>query len=327
MGRIDEQLRQILAEIEAEKSATPTNEHRYQAIDWDQVWNMEFKYDWLVEQFWPMGTHLHLYASPKTGKSLVALWMASRIAVGRDPFSNERIERQRVTYIDNEMTLKDVRDRLVDMGYDAGDLQDWLLYHPYPTLAPMDTVQGGTETMELLSDDDSHILFIDTLSRVVRGEENSNDTYRNFYNFTGRLLKANDISMLRIDHAGHDPQKSRGASAKADDVDLVYRLEKRMDTSGIEGYRLTRTHSRIGIGHERIDLEKTEEPLVIKARGTHSWNVQAIDKAKELDELGAPIGVSNREASRLLKAAGLPVGKSNFLAEALRLRLQRSVGL
>jgi len=54
-----------------------------------------------------------------------------------------------------------------------------------------------------------------------------------------------------------------------------------------------------------------------------SWTLQAITKAKQLDELQAPTNISNREAIALLKAAGYGPGKTTYLAEALRLRLQR----
>lgn len=277
--------------------------------------DMEFNYDWLVEGFWPMGAHLHIFAAPKTGKSLLMLWIACSIAMGIDPFNKGPITRQRVSYIDNEMTLKDVRDRIMDMGFDFEQLEGWLLYHPYPVLPPMDTEMGGLETMAMMIADESTVLIIDTLSRVVKGEENSNDTYRNFYNHTGRVLKANGVTMCRLDHAGHDPKKSRGASAKADDVDLVYGLEKRDN-----GYRLLRTHSRVGNVAERIDLSFTDDPIVIRSTDMRTWTLQAVNKAKELDQIDAPVVISQREAIKLLKVAGFGPGKTVYLAEAIYLR-------
>ena len=302
----------------ARELRTPNGEAVYRPnppIDLIALRDMDFNYDWLIEGFWPLGSHLHMYAAAKTGKSLLTLWCACRIALGTDPFTGVPMTRQRVSYIDNEMTLKDLRDRIADMGFDFEALEGWLLYHPYPILPPMDTEMGGLETMAMMNADESAILIIDTLSRVVKGEENSNDTYRNFYNYTGRILKANNVSMLRLDHSGHDSKKSRGASAKADDVDLVYGLEKRDG-----GFLLTRTHARVGNVAERINLAFTDDPISYKSTEMRQWTLQAINKAKELDGLDAPINVSNREAVRLLKAAGIAIGKTTYLAEAIRLR-------
>jgi RecA-family ATPase len=284
-------------------------------IDLIALRDMEFNYDWLVEGFWPMGAHLHIFAAPKTGKSLVTLWIACCIAKGIDPFNGQTMERKRVSYIDNEMTLRDVRDRIADMNWEFEELDGWLLYHQYPVLPPMDTEMGGVETMAMMHADDSSILIIDTLSRVVKGEENSNDTYRNFYNHTGRVLKANGVTMCRLDHAGHDPKKSRGASAKADDVDLVYGLEKRDN-----GYRLQRTHARVSNVREQIDLAFTDEPISIRQTGMRLWTAQALTKAKELDALDAPLNVSQREAIKLLKGAGIGPGKTVYLSEAIHYR-------
>lgn len=316
------ELRRVIAEYDATHNGAASIGQRIQPLDLLALREMDFNYDWLVEKWWPVETHLHVFAAPKTGKSLLMLWVAANLALGRDPFTHQPIKRHRVAYVDNEMTLRDVQERLNDMAMPFDELAGWLLYFPYPALAPMDTQSGGLETIDLMRAYECDVLIIDTLSRVVKGEENSNDTYRNFYNFTGRLLKADRIGMGRLDHAGHDASKSRGASAKADDVDLVYGLEKR-STDDSQGYRLKRTHARVANVNEIIDLELTDYPVTIRATGVRMWNALAIAKAKELDQIGAPIEVSQREAIRLLKAAGVGVGKTTYLSEALRLRIDR----
>jgi len=221
------------------------------------------------------------------------------------------------------MTLKDLHDRLVDMGFDFDELEGWLKYHPFPIIRPMDTELGGIDAMALMQYDESSVLVIDTLSRVVQGDENSNDTYRNFFNHTGRLLKANGISLARLDHAGHDKAKSRGASAKADDVDLVYSLERRTNDANTPGFKLTRTHSRVGFSEEFIELELIDDPLSIKSSAMRMWTLQAINKAKQLDQLGAPTNISQREALKLLRDSEYGPGKMSYLVEAIKLRIDR----
>jgi len=158
----------------------------------------------------------------------------------------------------------------------------------------------------------------------VRGEENSNDTYRNFYAHTGRLLKANDISLARLDHTGHDSTKSRGASAKADDVDLVYGLERRADKAESPGYKFTRTHARMGGIPEHLELAFTDDPITIRTTAARTWSEQSIRKARELDELDVPLGASVREVIKMMREKGITPGKTTHLAEAVKLRKDRA---
>lgn len=316
-------IRQLIAEYDAKQRSDTGEANVDGRIDWLALATKEFSHGWLIDQFWPVGSHMHIFASPKTGKSLLGLWLATNIAIGRDPFTWEPMHRRKGLYIDNEMTETDLQERFLDMQFEATDLVDWLSYYFYPNLAPMDTPSGGIETLQLMEEYDAEVLFIDTLSRVVKGEENSNDTYRNFYNHTGRLLKANGKSVLRFDHAGHNPTKSRGASAKADDVDLVFALEKRESSDGIPGFKLTRTHARVSGIMEAIELALNEDPLAIKATHVRTWSDGAIRKARELDSIKAPIDATQRETIRLLKEAGFGPGKTTILMEAIQLRQYR----
>jgi hypothetical protein len=318
------EIRQLIAEFDLKHSERSNGEYPYRPLDLLALRDRDFDRDWLVEKFWPVDAHLHIFASPKTGKSLLMLWIAANLALGKDPFTGEPIKRYRVAYVDNEMTEMDLQERLIDMALPFEELEGWLLYFSYPTLPPMDTESGGLETLSMMKHYDSSVLILDTLSRVVRGEENSNDTYRNFYGFTGRLLKAKSVSLARLDHAGHDPKKSRGASAKADDVDLVYGLERRSDKNESPGYRLLRTHARMGGISESIELLLSDDPISIKTTSIRSWSEQAIRKARELDDIDAPLAVSQREAIRLLREKGLGPGKTLYLSEALRLRNERA---
>jgi hypothetical protein len=316
--------RRIIAEWDAAHSSQNGDRpYPYHPLDLVALRDRDFNRDWLVEKFWPVDAHLHIFASPKTGKSLLSLWVAANLALGKDAFTGEAIKRHRVAYVDNEMTEMDLQERLIDMALPFEELEGWLLYFSYPSLPPMDTELGGLETLAMMQHYESQVLILDTLSRVVRGEENSNDTYRNFYAYTGRLLKANNISLARLDHAGHDPKKSRGASAKADDVDLVYGLERRANKDDAPGYRLIRTHARMGGISETIELLLTDEPISIRTTSMRSWSEQAIHKARELDSIEAPLALSQREAIRLLREHELGPGKTLYLMEAIRLRLER----
>lgn len=297
-------------------------EPEYNPVIWPELANEEFELVWLVDGLWPAGKHLHLFAAHKTGKSLVSLHIAVSLAMGRDPFSGVIIDPHHVTYIDKEMTRQDLQERLFDMGLtDAmnNGLLDKLHYHFYPNIGYLDTVEGGSRLMQWVEKDGSDVVIIDTLARVVKGEENSNDTYKNFFNCTGALLKSSGVAMLRLDHEGHQSGHSRGASSKADDVDLVYYL-KAVD----EGLCLEMKFARIAYVRKTMTLLMDRDG-VLSFRTTAQLSVPAgtKDRAIELEALGMPSGLSVRKAQKWLRENGHVPGNTQVLTAAIKYRNER----
>lgn len=283
-------------------------------LNWADAFQADYSSEWLVKGLWPEGRHLHIHAGAKTGKSLLMLWIALHIAIGIDPFSRQRIEPKTVLYLDREMTTQDVVERVEEMGFQPGQL-DRLKYCLYPMMDPLDTYQGGQDLMALVAMAEASAVVVDTLSRVVIGDENSNDTYRRFHQFTGQHLKAAGVSLARLDHEGHGGGHSRGASSKADDVDLVYQLRK------IEGgLELAMKQARISGTRDFVKLTQTESPLGFIAEGGRGWTIPAVAKAKELDSVGVPLDATKRIAAQMLQQAGITPGKHATLVEALQYR-------
>lgn len=249
--------------------------------------------DWLIEPFLANGRAHALYASAKAGKSYVALQaIAAACVPGHTSWATVPGEPVTVLYLDYEMTEDDLRERLSIFGYGAGDDFSRLHYVKASLLgADLDTKDGGRALLDAALGWGVRLVVVDTMSRAVSGDENDADTVRKFYQHTGRLLKAHGIAWLRIDHAGKDGDKGqRGSSAKNDDVDVVWRLE-RLDA----GARLTRTHSRVFWVDDEILLRNVEAAggAVTHERTHNTDEVQGITaKAREWLRQGIPLDVS-----------------------------------
>lgn len=291
-------------------------------VAWLELFARQSEAEWLVTDVWPKGRQVHMHAARKTGKSLVALWIAGNLAIGRDPFTGAPQERVRVGYLDFEMTEDDLLERVEAMEFTADQLTDWLFYFLHPVLPMLDTPAGGEALMRDMRAHGIQACIIDTMSRVVAGEENSNDTYIRFYKNTGMLLKADGIALLRLDHEGHEAGRSRGASSKADDVDVVWQL-RQGDGHALE---LVRKAARISWVPETVIFNKAEEPLRFTRTG-ELWPVGTAEKAAELDKLGVPVDASRRKASDALKQANVTVGKTAVLVAALKYRKTRIMGI
>lgn len=284
-------------------------------VDWPSFWRRERIDDqYLVEPLLARGRGHAIYASAKVGKSLLMLEVAAACATGQATLDGAATDPVSVVYLDMEMTEDDVRDRLVDLGYGAESDLTHLHYYLLPSLPPLDTDLGGAALEAIVINRNAQLVVIDTMARVIDGEENSADTYKSFYRYTGSRLKRRGITYARLDHAGKDVDKGqRGSSAKVDDVDIVWRI-----TSTDEGVRLKATHRRIKSIPEYVNLRRNSDPLRHVITGG-SYAAGARELATRLDALNVPLEAGRDKVRAMLKEAGMSAA-TDVLASAIRLR-------
>jgi hypothetical protein len=220
------------------------------------------------------------------------------------------------------MTEDDLEERLDAFGF-AYDRLDSLYYFLLPPMHALDTEAGGEELIAAVHACGARAVVIDTLSRVVTGDENQADTIQRFYRHTGIRLKKDGIAYVRLDHAGKNTETNspRGSSAKRDDVDVIWR-QKRTD----KGVQLDCTNgSRLSWVGPHLTVDRIVDPKTTLVRYSMpvqlGWTAQAIEKARELDAIGAPVTISKADAIAALKAAGKTPGRITVLLEAIKCRL------
>jgi bifunctional DNA primase/polymerase-like protein/AAA domain-containing protein len=290
-------------------------------IYWPDFWKREHTAEaWLVEPIVPRGRQVALWATHKTGKSLITLEVAAALATGRPCLGNSAKFPIDVIYLDFEMTEDDLHERLDCLGYGSDSDLDRLHYYLLPALPPLDSPPGAATLLDLVDHHHATLVVIDTMARVVAGEENSADTYRAFYRYTGTRLKAQNVSLLRLDHAGKNAdQGQRGSSAKGDDVDLVWQLVATDD-----GLELRRHASRISWIPPKVALRRHDEidDLHHTIHLVGAWPAGTRDMADQLDELNVPLSATRREA-RLALTANQRTATNEILGAALKYRRQR----
>ena len=286
-------------------------------IAWDEFWSDESPAeDWLIEPVLAAGRCTAIYSPAKLGKSLLALDIAAAAATGRSVLGRASVDPIRVVYIDMEMTPGDLRERLSDLGYGPEDDLSGLAYYQLQTLPPLDTDEGGEMLATIACHHGAQLVVIDTMARAVRGEENSADTYRNFYSYSGRRLKAAGVAVLRLDNQGKDADRGqRGSSAKDDDLDVVFRLST---DEAAHTVTLRRTRYRIAWIPAEINLRREEEPLrhVVIGEG---WQPGVAETARVLDELDVALDATAAIALTALKRVGKGRRKAVVL-DALKYR-------
>jgi hypothetical protein len=286
-------------------------------IDWSTVFDRSLDSDWLLEPVIASGRGHALYAGQKAGKSLFVASVLVPAALGHPVLERRCNTPLRTLYLDFEMTREDVAERVEAMGFGPGNAANLepLAYHVLPAIPPLDTAAGGAAVLAWARDHQADLVVFDTMARAVAGPENEADTYRDYYRHTGSLLKAAGIATLRLDHSGKEQDRGqRGSSAKADDVDVVWRLKPREN----DQFTLECTHRRMGWVPQKVELVRLSDPLKY-LQVTHTWPAGTKEAAQSLDELGAPLEITHRAARALLREAGRTAGSEALLA-ALRYR-------
>lgn len=283
---------------------------RYTPVDWRAAWkNQPEAVEWLLEPLLEAGTVNALFGKPGAGKSLVTLEIALRLVRAGHV----------IVYVDQENRIRDLVERLQAFGAGPDEL-DRLVTYSFAGLPALDTAEGGEHLLALAVTAEAALVVLDTTSRMVRGEENSADTWLALYRCALVPLKKRGITALRLDHPGKDESRGqRGSSAKDGDVDTIWRLVQTSPTA----FRLEREKTRNGHGEPAITLHRRFGPL------RHEWDIRNDSPeariAGQLDTLGVPISAGRPAARKALETAGTKVSNAQLEA-ALRLRKNRQSG-
>jgi hypothetical protein len=272
--------------------------------------------DWLVEPVLPAGKLCGIVSKRGEGKSLLLLDVAAALACGQATLSQPAAEPINVVYVDMEMGPDDLYERLADLGYLPDhplfhDLAEHLHYYQLVALPPLDTEAGGIALEELVDRHGATLVVIDTVSRVVSGEENSAEPYRDLFRHTETRLKRRRVTLARLDHLGKDKERgSRGSSAKEDPLDVVWQLTKTL-TGSIE---LTLTKGRQGWIPRAVTIHKEERydgtfEHVLPHEPAPTWLVELADR---IQALNLPADTSTNLILHELKEAGRGARKSSI---------------
>jgi hypothetical protein len=318
-----------LDRISGQNGAAPLDRSppQLQRVDWHQLWTADADEEWILEPLLPARRLVAIYSAPKVGKSLLLLEVAVAISRGEMVLGTTPPRAYRVLYVDYENDLRgDVRQRLRAMNYGPDDLNR-LDFLSFPAIATLDSEAGGSQLLAAVTEWRDEVVIIDTVSRAVAGEENSNDTWLSFYRHTGLRLKQAGVSLVRLDHSGKDSGRGqRGGSAKSGDVDAVWRLSKVTDTV----LRLDLDEARLPISERMLTLHRETVPRLhhrVDAYGrAAAWDAKLAETIAALDAAGIPPETGERAAGAALRERGFSTS-NNALREALKVRRNRLPGL
>jgi len=239
---------------------------------------------WIVPGVICEGRGHALLSTSGLGKSLLAREMAAKLACGEGFWGAQPGEPVRVLYLDYENDpVYDIGETLKSMNMaEPSAYKDNLTIMSYPVFGHFDTPEGAKDLEIAIDLFKPELVIIDTLSRVVEGEENNNNTWLNFYRSSGMVFKRKNVAYIRIDHVGKDATRgARGGSAKTGDLDLIWTLEQ----SGPDNsFKLTNTKSRVRIEDKVVHFDRQENPLAHVRKDKTQWDWPGLLKAASIYE-------------------------------------------
>jgi hypothetical protein len=276
-----------------------------------------------------------LYCGPGRGKSLICQDIAVGFAVRGTVFGVE-VESQAVVYVDHENSMSDIRDRIGSMGLaqaDAVSLRSHFHYSLLGDWPPLNTREGGDVLIEEAQRLSARLVILDTNSKLIKGEENSNDVWQGMHSHTTKRLKRLGIAVLQLDHSGKDEDKGvRGGSAKTNNVDVVWKLwaasgdQPRFRTLTCEK---DRPSAYGGVGSVvRLDVEYSPLQHVLSVGALPSGAASEMAKSTRidaivdaLDSLGVHPSLNRDKVRRILREGMPELKASNVdLGEAIKRR-------
>lgn len=283
--------------------------------------------EWFIEPLLPAGKLVAVVSKRGEGKSLLMLDLVANVCTGQVSLHQPAGEPRSVVYLDMEMGPDDLYERLTDLGYgpthpDFDKLCQNLHYYLLPSLPALDTPEGGEALEEIVERHQAALVVIDTVSRVVGGDENAAEPYRELYRNTEVRLKRRRVTLARLDHLGKDPGRgSRGSSAKEDPMDVVWQMTTTAATGAIV---FSLTKGRQGwlppsVTIHRRELHDGTIKHVVFTEPPPDWLEPLI---ASIDRLGIDPELSVNKTFNALKEAKLGAMRSR-VSTAVRVRRAR----
>jgi putative DNA primase/helicase len=262
-----------------------------------------------------------LYAPRGTGKTFLALGIAYAVATGGQILRWRAPARHRVLYLDGEMPLVTLRDRLANIVTGSDEEAE----HDAFQILAADHLESGipnlaTPAGQALIDgmlEGVALLVIDNISSLASaGRDNDAESWTPVQEWLLRLRRRG-LSVLLVHHAGKGGQQ-RGTSRREDVLDTIIALRRPDDYLATEGARFE-VHLEKARGVHGDDAKSFEARLDIRD-GAAVWAVRelvdsdigrvvaGLQDGRTVRNIAAETGISKSRVQRLktqAEAAGL----------------------
>ncbi|WP_084645189.1 AAA family ATPase [Francisella uliginis] len=230
---------------------------KVQALSWDQVIAKDLRSkEFLLEPIIKEKDLIMVYAERGVGKTHLSTGIAWAISTGTSFLSWEANRSVNTLFIDGEMPLVSIRDRLMNLSNGLSNSQFKIVSHDTlladQIMPDLSTLEGQESLEDLV--DWADFIVLDNLATLCRsGRENTTEAWRITQDWL-LSLRANGKTILLVDHAGKNGT-NRGSSAKQDVLDTVLCLKHPSDYEYEQGARFIVKVEKNRNGEKIEDIE------------------------------------------------------------------------
>ncbi|PSB53726.1 hypothetical protein C7B67_01740, partial [filamentous cyanobacterium Phorm 6] len=208
----------------AMKQRTSASESRLWSLN--EVFSLQSEgLRWVVPELLPRGETVILSASPKCGKSLIAVDLAFCTATGEEKFLGQNIEVGKVLLVSVDESLNSTRSKLLKRGFRLTESDNL-------KVLPQWDITQTAKLEAFLEDYRPDVVIIDSLKRICKGSavsENSAEFSDNIYALKELLTRYGAAGVLihhsNKNHEALGVERLRGSSAIAGSVWGVWQVD------------------------------------------------------------------------------------------------------
>jgi len=196
----------------------------FEFVNGKQLLERPMKTDWLVKDYIPTDATVMLFGAPASGKSLIALDIASCVISGED-WHGQPVKKGKVAYIAGE-GFNGISKRFQALVKDKK--------------IPVENFNCSKIAMDLLDDESTksvlssiksmknlHLIIIDTLHRNFSGDENLSSNFAIALKHCDMLRNATGATIMLVHHSGHkSADRGRGSSSMTGAMDAEFKVSK-----------------------------------------------------------------------------------------------------
>src|SRR5262245_9536033 len=265
----------------------------------------------------PEGGNVMIYGGRGVGKTLTLLGLAASLVTGTPFLAWTTTDPVGVLYIDGEMALDELRQRMTRLisGKQQAPLQfltsEWV-FHKLKRDLVLTSEAVRNEILQILdANQEIRVVILDNISALFTGIDE--DRKRDWEPIAAWLLRLRHrgLATVLVHHAGKGGQQ-RGTSGREDSLDTVIHLNKPAGVDAREGchFELSFTKCRDVTGEPVAPLDVRLD--TIDGRLSWKWNpleVSKLDEARKLiaegvngpTELAEELGITKGYASKLIR--------------------------
>ena len=236
----------------------------------------------LLHPYLPAAGSAMIFAPRGIGKTWVSLSIAYAVACGGEVLRGRAPEPSRVLFIDGEMPLGTLQERLLAVALGIGKEPP---ADDYMRLLPADFFRDGLPDLasargrELVEElaQDVDLVVLDNLSALARYAENEADGWQPLQDLVLSLRRQGKTTLI-IHHAGKSGAQ-RGTSRREDVLDTVAALRRPEEYEATEGAKF-HWHFEKNRGFHGDDAAPFEATLLLDATHGARWQITPLAASK-----------------------------------------------